>query len=58
MSADIFIQIYNMSGQLVMSKNFENRNLINLNIQEFAAGTYVLRVQHDQKQFSSILLKQ
>ena len=49
---DVFVKIFNLQGQLVKSMNFQNVpfSILNLNVENLIAGTYMLAVQIEGKE--------
>ena len=41
------VEIYNISGKLVLKENYNNANKIQINTSQFKSGVYVLKIQND-----------
>jgi len=50
------IEIYNLSGQVLLNMNFNNVEKAKLNISNFATGQYLMKVETDKGSFSKKLM--
>jgi hypothetical protein len=54
---DLYVYIYNVSGNLVYSKEYPPTQLLSINLGYLTGGRYVLKVITEKKQFISNLIK-
>jgi zinc metalloprotease ZmpB len=55
-SQQIEIVVYNMQGQIVLLKNYNNKDQISISPITFKSGVYLLKLIIDNKQFQSTIL--
>lgn len=51
------IEVYSVTGQLVISKQFKETNLATINLHEFPIGSYIVKVQTDFEIYSKKIIK-
>ena len=56
---NISVQLINQNGNIVLTQNFSlnNQNHIQLNLQSYSVGTYILKVNTNKKNYSANIIK-
>jgi hypothetical protein len=52
------VEIYNITGQLVLNRMFQNTNSVNLDVSGLTNGIYILRLNTDKETFNSRIIIQ
>ena len=54
---DFIINIFDLAGRLVVSKNHENINDLTLDISKYQAGTYIINIEKEGRQYQKRIIK-
>jgi hypothetical protein len=52
------VAVYDLNGKLVWKENLAKTSEVNLNVKDWTAGVYIIKITTDDTQFSKKIIKE